>query len=164
MSRPRVAAGALFFDQHGNVLLVKPTYKEGWDIPGGYVEPGETPSEACEREIREELGIDVAISRLLAVDWAPSGQEGDKVLFVFDGGALEPDAQSAFNLPEDELRSFAFQPPQALDNLMPGRLARRLRAAITAQQSGEVTYLEHGSPVADPASGSRSATDGERRA
>jgi 8-oxo-dGTP diphosphatase len=56
MAHPRVAAGALFCDDAGRVLLVKPTYKEGWDLPGGYVEPGETPTEACVREIKEELG------------------------------------------------------------------------------------------------------------
>jgi len=37
---PRVAAGALFFGDQGRVLLVHPTYKDTWDIPGGYVECG----------------------------------------------------------------------------------------------------------------------------
>jgi 8-oxo-dGTP diphosphatase len=45
MAHPRVASGALFFDTQGRILLVKPTYKDGWEIPGGYVEPGETPVE-----------------------------------------------------------------------------------------------------------------------
>lgn len=144
MSHPRVAAGALFFDESGNVLLVKPTYKDGWDIPGGYVEPGETPSEACRREITEELGIEADISRLLVVDWAPSEREGDKVLFVFDGGEL--DSAVELRLPEDELASCAFQPPEAFDELMPARLARRLRAAVTSRDT-EAAYLEHG--VAD---------------
>jgi ADP-ribose pyrophosphatase YjhB (NUDIX family) len=44
MARPRVAAGLLIRDDTGRVLLVKPTHKDGWDIPGGYVEPGETPT------------------------------------------------------------------------------------------------------------------------
>jgi len=35
MATPRVAAGVLFRDAQGRVLLVKPTYKDGWDIPGG---------------------------------------------------------------------------------------------------------------------------------
>ena len=72
MAKPRVAAGALFFDEQDNVLLVKPTYKDGWDIPGGYVEPGETPIEACQREVKEELGLELPVRRLLVVDWAPS--------------------------------------------------------------------------------------------
>jgi ADP-ribose pyrophosphatase YjhB (NUDIX family) len=141
MSHPRVAAGALFFDESGNVLLVKPTYKDGWDIPGGYVEPGETPSEACRREITEELGIEAAISRLLVVDWAPSEREGDKILFVFDAGQLDPAVE--LRLPEDELASCAFQPPEAFDDLMPARLARRLHAAVAARGADGV-YLEHG--------------------
>src|SRR4051794_34297997 len=57
MATPRVAAGALIRDVEGRILLVKPTYKDGWDIPGGYVEPGESPADACNREIAEEIGL-----------------------------------------------------------------------------------------------------------
>src|SRR6201989_3012499 len=88
MATPRVAAGALIRDPYGRILLVKPTYKDGWDIPGGYVEPGESPAQACQREIREEIGLSRELGRLLLVDWAPHPSEGDKLLFVFDGGTL----------------------------------------------------------------------------
>jgi 8-oxo-dGTP diphosphatase len=50
-----VSAGALFVDEYDRVLLVEPTYKSYWDIPGGYVEPGESPLAACAREVHEEL-------------------------------------------------------------------------------------------------------------
>src|SRR4051794_6081139 len=43
----------------------RPTYKAYWDIPGGYVEPGETPRDACVREVYEELGIRPPIGKLL---------------------------------------------------------------------------------------------------
>jgi 8-oxo-dGTP diphosphatase len=56
-SRSYVAAGVLFFDDAGRILLVEPTYKDHWDIPGGYVETGETPAQAAVREVREELGM-----------------------------------------------------------------------------------------------------------
>ncbi|MEV4013370.1 NUDIX hydrolase [Nonomuraea angiospora] len=75
-AQARAAAGVLFFDEAGHVLLVRPTYKPYMDIPGGYVEPGETPHQACVREVREELGIQPAIGRLLVVDWAPLPQAG----------------------------------------------------------------------------------------
>jgi 8-oxo-dGTP diphosphatase len=50
---PRVAAGVLFRDAVGRVLLVKPTYKDGWEIPGGYVEVGESPP-SCPRLARSK--------------------------------------------------------------------------------------------------------------
>lgn len=87
MARPRMAAGALFFDEADRVLLVEPSNKDYLDVPGGYVEEGESPRQACVREVQEELGIAPHIGRLLVVDWAPNPGEGDKVLYLFDGVA-----------------------------------------------------------------------------
>src|ERR1700690_3992226 len=50
-----VSAGAMIFDRSGRLLILKPTYKSGWTIPGGVMEDdGETPWQACQREVREE--------------------------------------------------------------------------------------------------------------
>ena len=40
-------------------------FKGGWEFPGGKIEPGERPEAALQREIQEELGIDITISRFL---------------------------------------------------------------------------------------------------
>src|SRR5215472_6788580 len=64
------AAGALFTDGAGRVLLVKPNYRDHWSLPGGILEHGEPPHEACRREIGEELGLDITPGRLLVVGWA----------------------------------------------------------------------------------------------
>ena len=89
-ARPVVAAGALFRDAAGRVLLVHPTYKPGWDVPGGVVEDGESPAQACRREIAEELGLDRATGAFLSVDHT-RGDGYDKILFLFDGGPLGDD-------------------------------------------------------------------------
>src|SRR5215472_582049 len=87
---PRIASGALFVD-HERVFLVRKTYGNPWDIPGGYVDRGESPASACERELREELGLQRTARRLLVHDWAPNDTEGDKILYIFDCGELGED-------------------------------------------------------------------------
>ncbi|MCG8964412.1 NUDIX hydrolase [Streptomyces sp. CL12-4] len=144
MAHPRMAAGALFFDDAGRVLMVEPTYKDYWDIPGGYVETGESPLHAAVREVREELGITPAIGRLLAVDWAPNEAEGDKVLYLFDGGRLSPNQLASIELQQDELKSFAFFTAEQLTERTIPRLARRIRAAVEARSGASPVYLEHG--------------------
>ncbi|WP_306359498.1 NUDIX domain-containing protein [Nocardia sp. CC227C] len=71
---PRVAAGVVVVNGTA-VLLVRPTYKDHWDIPGGYVESGESPRDACRREVAEELGLAIREFRFASVDWAPLGAE-----------------------------------------------------------------------------------------
>ncbi|MEV7777848.1 NUDIX hydrolase [Kitasatospora sp. NPDC088351] len=149
VAQPRTAAGVLFFDEADRVLLVKPTYKPGWEIPGGYLHPGETPSEGAAREVKEELGITPPIGHLLIADWAPHPTEGDKLLFVFDGGVLPADELERITVDQVEIGEYAFHPSDQLDELLIPRLARRVHAAWAAWTHSETVYLEHGgdSPV-----------------
>lgn len=111
-----------------------------WEIPGGYVEPGE----ACAREVKEELGLHHEVGRLLVADWAPSESEGDKILFVFDGGQLHDEQLSTLTLPPEELEAARFHEHADLDRLLIPRLARRLQATLIARTAGRTDYLEHG--------------------
>ncbi len=140
---PRVAAGALFFDNQGRVLLVHPIYKDTWDIPGGYVEQGESPAAACRREVKEELGLDRQPLRLLNVDWAPNDREGDKLLFLFDCGHLGPDEEK-IELQSTELDRWEWVELSKLDEYAIARISNRLRAAVGAPTE---TYLEYGTPI-----------------
>lgn len=144
MATPRVAAGALFFDELGRVLLVKPHYKEGWDIPGGYAEPSEPPRAACIREVWEELSLSPSIRSHLVVDWAPAEHEGDKILFIFDGGILSEHSLRQISFRDGELTAWRFATDSEFDELLPARLSRRVRAAIRAKNRGVPAYTEHG--------------------
>ncbi|MBM4794599.1 NUDIX hydrolase [Streptomyces sioyaensis] len=144
MARPRMASGALFFDDQGRVMMLEPTYKDYREIPGGYVETGESPLQACVREVREELGISPEIGRLLAVDWAPSPGEGDKLLYLFDGGVLTAELRERIRLQTTEIGAYDFHPVDTVAKLTIPRLARRIEAAAAARAEGRVAYLEHG--------------------
>jgi len=59
---PSWMAGAVaLIEWDGQWLMVDPVYREGWTLPGGLIDRGETPAEAIKRELVEELGVDVDV-------------------------------------------------------------------------------------------------------
>ncbi|MGD3110578.1 NUDIX domain-containing protein [Streptomyces sp. YGL11-2] len=74
MATPRMAAGALFFDGQDQVLLVKPSYKPKWEIPGGYIERGESPLTTCRREVQEKRGRLSQHTRVRTLRPSPDGR------------------------------------------------------------------------------------------
>jgi 8-oxo-dGTP diphosphatase len=141
-ARMRVAAGVVFVDERGWVLMVVPSYKAYFDIPGGFVEPGESPRAAAQREVREELGIEPPIGRLLVVDWAPTPEDGDKLIFLFDGGELTEADREAITLDGDEILAYELRPVDTLAEVTIPRFVRRITHAVEARQTGETRYIE----------------------
>ncbi len=83
----RLGCSAAIFDSaREKVLLTKRTDNGRWCLPGGRVESGESVAEACEREVSEETGLKVRVTRLIGVYSNPDQlviyPDGNKVFFV----------------------------------------------------------------------------------
>ena len=139
------SAGALIFDQAGRLLILKPTYKSGWTIPGGVMEAdGETPWQACQREVREECGIDVRHGKLVCMDFRrPRPGNPGGIRFLFHCGAIGDESLAAIVLQPEEISEYRLAAfPEAL-SLLRGPIRRRVRAATSARG---LVYLEDGRP------------------
>jgi len=144
---PRVpaSASALIFDRSGRLLVLKPTYKGGWTLPGGQMEAdGETPWEACRREVAEETGLVLEPGRLVCVDFLrPRPGKPGGIRFLFDCGMLGDGALGAIRLQEEELSEHRFEPVNRALELLSKPVRRRVRRAVRARKT---VYLEDGRP------------------
>lgn len=135
------SSGGLITGPGETILIVKPWYRDRWNLPGGVAEAGESPRRCAEREVQEETGLTVTAGVLLAVGWIPSdGSRRARFAFTFDCGSVH-DPQD-IHLDAQEIDGFAFLPlDKALPLLSPVG-ARRLQAAWQARRTGLPSYLE----------------------
>jgi 8-oxo-dGTP pyrophosphatase MutT (NUDIX family) len=146
---PRIpaSAGVLVWDRKGRLLILKPTYKSGWTIPGGIVEAGgETPWEACQREAWEECGLRVRRGRLVCVDFLrPRPGRPGGMRFLFDCGSFDKPALAGIVLQEGEIAEYRFARLEHALHMLSGPVRRRVAATLT--KGGRLRYLEDGHQV-----------------
>lgn len=141
LPRKRAISQMLVRDPEGRVLLCQLTYKRDWDLPGGVVEVGESPRLAVQREVEEELGLDIEPAGLLLTDWLPAwGGWDDAVCLVFDGGTCPAEVLDEVVKQEREIRDARFCTLEEVDELAADFTARRVRAAV----GGNQPYTESG--------------------
>jgi ADP-ribose pyrophosphatase YjhB (NUDIX family) len=139
-----VSAGALIFDSADRLLILKPTYKSGWTIPGGVMEAdGETPWEACQREVREETGLEVSHGRLAAMDFRPAkpGRLAG-IRYLFDCGQVGDEALADVKLQPEEISDSRLVSLTEAFTLLRGPISRRVQSATQGH-----FYLEDGQPA-----------------
>jgi 8-oxo-dGTP diphosphatase len=148
---PRIpaSAGGLIRDGQDRLLILKPTYKSGWTIPGGQIEAdGESPWEGCRREVLEETGLTAAAGRLVCVDFLrPRTRRPGGLRFLFDCGTVDEAARDGIVLQADEISDCRWVTPGEADRLLSGPVGRRVAQGLAA--STGTVYLEEGRPVAE---------------
>jgi 8-oxo-dGTP diphosphatase len=144
LPRKRLIAHVLMRDSRGRVLLCETQFKPDWELPGGIVEAGEPPRVGAVREVREELGIDLDLGRLMITDWMPPylGWE-DALELIYDGGMIEETDLGSLTLQPTEIRRVALVTLEEAASLVTPISHRRLSVASTLGP-GESSYLENG--------------------
>jgi ADP-ribose pyrophosphatase YjhB (NUDIX family) len=133
LPKKNIAAGALFFDEGGKILIVKPSYKDNWNIPGGVGNTGESPQDTCKREVQEEVGITKDYDLLLCVSQHFKPESGqDTLVFIFYGGILSKEEVQQIKIQDDEISEYAFKSEKEFTELVSERMAKRLPLCLEA--------------------------------
>lgn len=145
--RKRVGSDVLIRDDNGRILLVDPKYKPDWDLPGGMAEANEPPAKAVERELKEELSLNLELGRMLCVDWvSPHGPWDDSLMFIFDGGIRTSDLAD-LRFTDNEIGAVEFCTEQETKKRLRPYVWRRVSAALCALETGISLYLQDGEPL-----------------
>ena len=149
LPRKRLIAHVLLRDDEGRVLLCETQFKTDWELPGGIVEPGESPRLGAIREVHEELGVTWPIGRLLVADWMPPylGWE-DAIEMIFDGGRVTEAQLAEFVLQPSEIRRVMLCTLDEAAALVTPLAHRRL-ALAAGLGPGQMAYTEDGAPPAE---------------
>jgi 8-oxo-dGTP diphosphatase len=147
LPKKQASSATIFRNSLGQILLVKPNYRDDWILPGGTIDENESPLAAAIREIKEELDLEIMANRLqLRVINYIHASEGfnDSYRFLFDGGVLDDASIESIHLQPSELESMQFADVGQSMNLIQQRLGLALNMALSAQHC---LYLEDGQPV-----------------
>ncbi|HYN28453.1 MAG TPA: NUDIX hydrolase [Dermatophilaceae bacterium] len=140
----RAIAQGVLRNVAGEVLFCQLTYKREWDLPGGVVDPSESPATCVVREVFEELGVEVTVRRLLAVNWLPPWRGwDDAVLFLFDLGTVPDDFLARARLLPREIRAVHWRSPGDAEPHLAPYTARMLEVALDLEHPAYLENSEH---------------------
>lgn len=143
LPKKQVGTAVLFFNTKGDLLIVKPDYKDGWLVPGGTTDENESPLHCALRETKEEIGLDIFKLQLVGVYYGPQkGVFTDSLKFIFCGGVLSEGQISKIKLQTDELEKYMFLAPQEAVQLFSPSLQKSVPACLEAIKNNSVAYIE----------------------
>ena len=127
-ARFSATAGAIVLDDEGRLLLLKHVFRagSGWGIPGGFVEAGEQPEEAVRRELREEVGLELALVEIAFIRTLERTQQIEIIFYCRAQGEARPRSV--------EVECADWFPLQALPETLPEDQRRLIERALSGKR------------------------------
>jgi len=143
-----MASGALIFNEK-KLLIVKPHYSEYWDIPGGIVEESESPLDACLREVKEEVGLDVKIEKLLLVQYREFNAQynSDSLVFIFLAQEISNAIAQGISFLDAEIEESKFVEIDELHLYFSDHVLNRTIKSMEAMESNFLNYYNSSSDI-----------------
>jgi 8-oxo-dGTP pyrophosphatase MutT (NUDIX family) len=143
LPKKQVGTAVLFFNTKGELLIVKPDYKDGWLVPGGSTDEHESPLHCAIRETKEEIGLDLDELQLIGIYYGlKKGVFTDSLKFIFSGGILSETQILKIKLQTDELQEYRFSNTEEAITLFSPSLQNSIPKCLEAIKSGTVAYIE----------------------
>ena len=139
-----MGAAGLIKNSKGEILVLKSNYKEAWLLPGGASEKNESPKSAAMREIKEEIGLDIEVGRMLCIDYITRDEVGDGFVVIFDCGKISDNLISEIRLQKDEILDYKFVASERALGMVSESMKRRLSKCLEITETKEALYLENG--------------------
>jgi 8-oxo-dGTP pyrophosphatase MutT (NUDIX family) len=134
--------GGLVINADGHVLLHKPHETNRWGTPGGAIEPGEPPAQACVREVFEETGVVVRPQKVIGVYHTTEHtyRNGDRVAAVVVAFLCTPVSGKPQPV-DDESIDVRYFPPDALPPDMCDDQRDRIHRYLSNPGTGDAHFL-----------------------
>lgn len=143
LPKKQMGAGVLIFNENDELLIVKPTYKDHWSIPGGVIDEDESPRNACIREVQEEIGLNIENPKFLCVDYTSlTPDKSESLQFIFFSGVLKREQIKEIHLAPDEISEYQFLPIDRALPFLSEKLKHRIPKCLEAMKNKTAIYLE----------------------
>lgn len=143
LPKKQVGTAVLFFNTKGELLILKPDYKDGWLVPGGSTDENESPLHCAIRETKEEIDLDIQGLELVGIYYAHKKTPySDSLKFIFYGGILTDDQISEIHLETNEIEKLAFSLSEKAIPLLSNSLQKSVPQCIKAIKDNTTIYIE----------------------
>ncbi len=133
LAKRHTASGAFIFSAQNQLLILKPSYKDGWNLPGGVSDQFESPYQTVIRECKEETNLDIHIKDLVLIDYSRKiidDYEHDYIEFYFTATVKN---LSEIQIDKEEIIDYKFVDITESQNYLTQNYHTRLTAFLNAK-------------------------------